>query len=115
MVALDRGEADTANSLVAEVRAIDPAHLQLPELEARLGASGVGRVGGPVSPATPSSTDSAEAIRWRGLADEAIGRGAFVEARRALAEAQRLAPQAPELAMLSQRLQRAETARPEGR
>jgi tetratricopeptide (TPR) repeat protein len=115
MAALDRGEADTANSLVAEVRAIDPAHLQLPELEARLGASGRGRAEGPDSPATPPSADSAEAIRWRGLADEAIGRGAFVEARRALAEAQRLAPQAPELAVLSQRLQRAETARPEGR
>ena len=115
MAALDRGEADTAMALVAEVRAIDPAHLQLPELEARLGASGVGRAGGPVSPVTPSSTDSAEAIRWRGLADEAIGRGAFDQARRALAEAERLAPQAPELAVLSQRLQRAETARPEAR
>jgi tetratricopeptide (TPR) repeat protein len=115
MAALDRGEADAAIALVAEVRAIDPAHLQLPELEARLGASGVGRVGGPVSPATPSSTDSADAIRWRGLADEAIGRGAFVEARRALAEAERLAPQAPELVVLSQRLQRAEAARPEAR
>jgi tetratricopeptide (TPR) repeat protein len=113
--ALDGGDVDMAMSLVAEVRSIDPAHLQLPELEARLGASGVGRVGVPVSPATPPPTDSAEAARWRGLADEAIGRGAFVEARRALAEAQRLAPQAPELAALSQRLQRAETARPEAR
>jgi tetratricopeptide (TPR) repeat protein len=113
--ALDSGEADKAMVLVAEVRAIDPAHLQLPELEARLGASGLARAKGPESPTTPPLADSAEAIRWRGLADEAIGRGAFDQARRALVEAERLAPQAPELVVLTQRLQRAESARPEAR
>ena len=115
IAALDRGEADTAMALVAEVRAIDPAHLQLPELEARLGASGWRAVEPRVPSSAPTVADSAEAIRWRGLADEAIGRGAFDQARRALAEAERLAPQAPELAVLSERLQRAETARPEAR
>jgi tetratricopeptide (TPR) repeat protein len=115
MAALDRGEADTAIALVAEVRGIDPAHLQLPELEARLGASGLARAKVPELPTTPPLADSAEAIRWRGLADEAIGRGAFDQARRALAEAERLAPQAPELLVLNQRLQRAESARPEAR
>ncbi|MGL6289921.1 MAG: hypothetical protein ACRC2H_04460, partial [Silanimonas sp.] len=59
--------------------------------------------------------DSAEAVRWRGLADEAIGRGAFAEARRAIDEARRLAPAAAELAPLEQRLQRAEAARPGAR
>lgn len=115
MAALDRGEADTAIALVAEVRGIDPAHLQLPELEARLGASGLARAKVPELPTTPPLADSAEAIRWRGLADEAIGRGAFDQARRALAEAERLAPHAPELLVLTQRLQRAESARPEAR
>lgn len=113
--ALDAGDAAAARALVADVRAIDPAHLQLPELEARLGASGWRAVEPSAPSATPTVADSAEAIRWRGLADEAIGRGAFDDARRALAEAERLAPQAPELAALSQRLQRAEAARPEAR
>jgi tetratricopeptide (TPR) repeat protein len=113
--ALDAGDPQAAMVEVAAVRAIDPAHLQLPELEARLGASGWGSSeGGSPSP-TPPSADNAEAIRWRGLADEAIGRGAFDAARRALAEAERRAPQAPELAALRQRLQRAEAARPEAR
>jgi tetratricopeptide (TPR) repeat protein len=113
--ALDAGDPAAARALVADVRAIDPAHLQLPELEARLGASGWRAVEPSAPSATPTVADSAEAIRWRGLADEAIGRGAFDDARRALAEAERLAPQAPELAALSQRLQRAEAARPEAR
>lgn len=113
--ALDAGDPEAARALVADVRAIDPAHLQLPELEARLGASGWRAVEPSAPSATPTVADSAEAIRWRGLADEAIGRGAFDDARRALAEAERLAPQAPELAALSQRLQRAEAARPEAR
>ncbi|GAB3730107.1 hypothetical protein GCM10028794_05090 [Silanimonas algicola] len=113
--ALDRGDASVAMSMVAGVRDIDPAHLQLPELEARLGASGYGRGEIMAWVPTPPSVDSAEAVRWRGLADEAIGRGAFEEARRALAEARRLAPAAPELVALAQRLERAEAARPEVR
>jgi len=113
--ALDAGDPGTAMALVAAVRAIDPAHLQLPELEARLGASGWSGADEGVPMAIPGVAESAEAIRWRGLADEAIGRGAFDDARRALAEAERLAPQAAELAALRQRLQRAEAARPETR
>ncbi len=113
--ALDAGDPATATALVADVRAIDPAHLQLPELEARLGASGWRGVEGEGASAMPAAPDSPDAIRWRGLADEAIGRGAFGEARRALAEAERLAPHTPELAALRQRLERAEAGRAEAR
>jgi tetratricopeptide (TPR) repeat protein len=113
--ALEAGDTNKAMSLVVDVRAIDPAHLQLPEIEARLGASGLGRTAGVASPVMPAPNDSAEAIRWRGLADEAIGRGAFDEAERALLEAKRLAPDAPELVRLSQRLERARVGRPPSR
>lgn len=113
--ALDAGDVAMAASLVAEVRAIDPAHLQLPELEARVGASGLRDPEAMDERANPTGDDSAEAVRWRGLADEAIGRGAFVEARRALREAERLAPDSPELARLVQRLERAEAPRSERR
>lgn len=105
--AMDAGDLARAAALVDDVRAIDPAHLQLPELEARLGAAGV-RL--PDAATAAAAADSAEAIRWRGLADEAIGRGAFDDARRAIGEARRLSPQAPDLATLEQRLERAEAA-----
>lgn len=113
--ALDRGDGGTAMALVAEVRAIDPAHLQLPELEARLGASGWAAVEASPSMAAADLALSAEAIRWLGLADEAIGRGAFDAAHRALGEAARHAPDAPELKRLRQRLERAEAGRGEQR
>jgi tetratricopeptide (TPR) repeat protein len=118
-VALDAGDTASATALVAEVRFMDPAHLQLPELEARLGALGV-RIPGPNDVSLPASAvisaeDVAAAVRWRGLADEAIGRGAFADARRAIDEARRLAPAAVELAALEQRLQRAEAGRPDAR
>ena len=109
--ALDGGDEVAAAALVREVRAMDPAHLRLPELEARLGAAGVIGVERPALATSSPASDTAEAVRWRGLADEAIGRGAFDEARRALREAERLAPHAPELASLLQRLERAEAAR----
>lgn len=113
--ALDRGDTAMAMALVMAVRETDPAHLQLPELEARLGASGMAGAQGSASITMTAPTDSPEAIRWRGLADEAIGRGAFDEADRALAEAMRLAPEAPELALLAQRLERAKAGRPPAR
>lgn len=111
--ALDRGDGGTAMSLVASVRAIDPAHLQLPELEARLGA--LGWAAAAASSSAADRAESAEAIRWLGLADEAIGRGAFEGAHRALDEAARHAPDAPELMRLRQRLERAEAGRAERR
>lgn len=111
--ALEAGDTGRASALVADVRAIDPAHLQLPEIEARLGASARTMPPGLQRPSMADPIDTAEAIRWRGLADEAIGRGAFEQARRALAEAERLAPQAPELGVLAERLERAEATRPE--
>lgn len=110
-VALDGGDAASAAALVREVRAMDPGHLRLPELEARLGAAGVIGVAPPALAPSSMPIDTADAVRWRGLADEAIGRGAFDDARRALREAERLAPHAPELALLLQRLERAEAAR----
>lgn len=112
--ALDRGDGGTAVALVASVRAIDPAHLQLPELEARLGALGWAAAAASSS-AAEDRAESAEAIRWLGLADEAIGRGAFEGAHRALDEAARHAPDAPELMRLRQRLERAEAGRAERR
>ena len=62
-----------------------------------------------------TSFHSAAAARWLGLADEAIGRGALDEARRALENARRIAPDAPELAALQTRIERAEAAKVESR
>lgn len=113
--AIDAGDVGTATALVADVRAADPAHLQLPELEARLGALGVSLPDAADALLRDVALDTAEAVRWRGLADEAIGRGAYAEARRAIDEARRLAPEATDLGSLEQRLQRAEAARPDAR
>lgn len=77
--ALARGDRATANALVERVKAIDPAHLALPGFAERLGALPLSR---PVSP--PPAAVSTEAVRWFGLAEEALGRGALDDARRAL-------------------------------
>jgi tetratricopeptide (TPR) repeat protein len=113
--AIDAGDLHAATALVADVRATDPAHLQLPELEARLGALGVSLPEPTDAAPLDVAVDNADAVRWRGLADEAIGRGAFADARRAIDEARRLAPGAMELAVLEQRLQRAEAGHPAAR
>lgn len=110
--ALEQGDEARAAALVAEVRRLDPAHLQLPEMEMRLGARGI------ALPALDDSTlasTSAAAARWRGLAEEAIGRGAVGEARRALEKARALEPAAAELEVLELRLRRTEAASPAGR
>ena len=103
-IALDHAEA-----IVAKVRAIDPAHLALPELEMRLGSRAAApRPPGPV--ASPVVLD--DALRWRGLAEEALGRGALAEARRALDRARHLDPAAPDLAALEARWARARADSP---
>jgi tetratricopeptide (TPR) repeat protein len=112
--ALDAGDFARAAALVGDVRRIDPAHLGLPEVEMRLGELGVRSpdpADGSTSSATVDRAGHADAARWLGLADEAIGRGALDEARRAMETARTLAPDAPELAALQTRIERAEAAR----
>lgn len=113
--ALDDGDAERAVALVAEVRRIDPAHLGLPDMAMRLGARGIRLPDRAGAPAPQAPARSAAAARWLGLADEAIGRGALDEARRALENARRIAPDAPELAALQTRIERAEAAKVESR
>jgi tetratricopeptide (TPR) repeat protein len=102
--ALARGEAGPASVLVQQVQRIDPAHPGLQDLVMRIG-------GLPEAPAvdpTTAGSASPEAARWRGLAEEALGRGALAEARRALDQAQALEPSAPQLVELEARWRRAQ-------
>ncbi len=102
--ALGRGDAALAAHLVQRVREIDPAHLKLPELAERLGALPLSAV-----VVDTEAAPSPEAARWRGLAEEALGRGAVNEARRALDHARALDPDAPQQAALEIRWQRAKS------
>lgn len=110
--ALDVGDVATAATLVREVRAIDPAHLALPALEARLGPHAAREPERAGAGETPPAEHWAEAARWRGLAEEALGRGALDEARLALDRAAQLDPGASELVPLERRWQAAATAVP---
>lgn len=106
--ALVEGDVARAVALVDGVRAIDPAHLGLPDLAVRLARHGAAPA--PREAAPPPAGDprrAADAARWRGLAEEAMGRGAWDEARRALDRARALDPDAPELAALDARMDRA--------
>lgn len=101
---LARGEIEPASGLVQRVKGIDPAHPGLQDLVMRIGAL----PGGPVPLPEVASSGSPEAARWRGLAEEALGRGALAEARRALDRAEALDPSAPQLVELEARWRRAQ-------
>lgn len=109
--ALARGELDLASTLVAKVKGIDPAHLKLPELAQRLGALPMPSPVAPQPMGAPRAS-SDEARRWLGLAEEALGRGALDEARRALDHARALDAAAPQLVELETRWQRARAGAP---
>lgn len=113
--ALEQDDEARAAALVAEVRRLDPAHLQLPDMEMRLGARGIVLPSADASTLASTSATAAAAARWRGLAEEAIGRGAVGEARRALEKARALEPAAAELEALELRLRRTEAASSAGR
>ena len=115
VAALDAGDAERAAALVAEVRRLDPAHLQLPDVEMRLGGRGGESAIAVTAGPAPSPAERAEAARWRGLAEEAIGRGAIEEARRALASARALEPAADDLEGLERRLEQAAASPPPDR
>ena len=108
---LDGGEVDRARERLLVVQAIDPGHLALPDLKMRLGAAGAVDLDAPPAASLPSVEAKVEAARWRGLAEEALGRGAHADARRALDEARRLEPDAADLVRLEERWRRA-TGRP---
>ena len=104
---LEAGDVERARKQLVAVQAIDPGHLALPELKMRLGAAGAVDLDAPPASTPPSIEAKAEAARWRGLAEEALGRGAHADARRALDEARRLEPDAVDLARLEERWLRA--------
>lgn len=105
-LAIARGDLERASTLVDGVRARDPGHLDLLLVETALGAALRERPlfheGAPLPAVDPEAV--AQATRWRGRAEEAIGRGAVDEARRALDEAARLDPGHADLPALEQRL-----------
>lgn len=110
--ALARGDAVRARALVAEVKALDPAHLGLPERAMRLSALFPVPEPTHVEVHRPALEALAEASRWRGIAEEAIGRGALADAGQALDRAEALEPGAPALAELRERLARLQAAKP---
>lgn len=102
--AFARGETEAASGLVLRVKRIDPAHPALQDLAVRRGA--LPEVPAAILPMPPAG--SPQAARWRGLAEEALGRGALAEARRALDHAKALDPGAPQLVELEARWRRAQ-------
>ncbi len=107
--ALDSGRAEDAAALMARVRSIDPAHLALTALAIRLGARAED-LPADAGAGTRGDSDAArDAARWRGLAEEALGRGALSEARRALDVAGQLDPSAAQQVILEARWQRAKS------
>lgn len=106
---IERGEWESARLRLRRVRALDPGHVGLPEVEARLAGRHDSAAGPPPDPALQAGR-SREALRWLGLAEEALGRGALDTARRALDQAALLAPEAPEREALEQRYRHALSA-----
>jgi len=108
-LAVARGDLERASTLVDQARARDPAHLDLLLVETALGAALRVRPLFPEGAAAPAvdGDASAQAARWRGRAEEALGRGALGDARSALDEATRLDPAHADLLTLEQRLARA--------
>ena len=111
---LDDGDVARARERLLVVQSIDPGHLALPDLKMRLGAAGAVDLDAVAEAPMPSIEAKAEAARWRGLAEEALGRGAHADARRALDEARRLEPDAADLGRLEERWLRA-TGKPAAR
>lgn len=106
---IERGEWESARLRLRRVRALDPGHVDLPAVEARLAGRHGSAAGPPPDPALQAGR-SREALRWLGLAEEALGRGALDTARRALDQAALLAPEAPEREALEQRYRHALSA-----
>lgn len=106
---IERGEWESASLRLRRVRALDPGHVDLPGVEARLAGRHDSAAGPPPDPALQAGR-SREALRWLGLAEEALGRGALDTARRALDQAALLAPEAPEREALEQRYRHALSA-----
>ncbi len=106
-VRLDRagpGDVEAAAREVEAVRALDPGHLDLPDLLNRLGARPDLAVRAGSAATRPSPAEAKEALRWRGLAEEALGRGEWARAREALARASVLDPGHDGQAALERRL-----------
>jgi hypothetical protein len=109
--ALDRGDREGADLRVRRVRALDAAHLDLPAIEARLaGQAGRDAAAAPAVDPAVAAERARQALRWLGLAEEALGRGALDTARRALDQAALLAPEAAEREALEQRYRNALSA-----
>jgi len=97
-------DVDAARRLLERVRADDPAHLGLPELQSLLVAYSV-EVSAEVSGAGDvSEAARREASRWRGVAEEALGQGAWPRAADALKRAAVLDPDGAGQLALEQRL-----------
>jgi hypothetical protein len=97
------GARDFASGELAAVQALDPGHLGLPLARQRLEASGMPAAVVAARPRVPAEA-AAEALRWRGIAEEALGRGEWARAGTALQHARRLDPGHEALGRLERRL-----------
>ena len=93
--ALDAASPATAAwvaSEVAAVQALDPGHIDLPEARKQLAEAGITPLAEAVAAPAPAALAAAEALRWRGIAEEAMGRGEWPHAREALQRSRALDP-----------------------
>jgi len=97
-------DVDAARRLLERVRADDPAHLGLPELQSLLVAYSADVSAEVAGAGEVSEAARREASRWRGVAEEALGQGAWAKAANALERAAFLDPDAAGQIALEQRL-----------
>lgn len=105
--ALDTASPATAAWVAAEVaavQAIDPGHIDLPEARKRLAEAGIPLLAEDLAAPAPAALAAAEALRWRGIAEEAMGQGDWPRAREALQHSRALDPSHEAQTRLERRL-----------